>query len=715
MKNLKAVYKNVVTLFREYGGNEWKKYGNRLYSVEVPNTIKPSTIRFIPTALLFMFISLRLHAQNPFERPLPQSLPEAYQISREELHDQIKANIPQEYKTPKYERMMHRYADQQGYALSKYISGGALYTDWPELENYVNQVMRKVMPDHLKKHKGIHAYIVRNGSCNASMSASGAMYVHIGLFAQIDDEATLAAVLTHELAHFYCRHSMHTFFKEELKTWNSNSFRGQRKRNAFSQKHEMESDSLAAVWISQSPYDLGGVLALLKVLDRLQTRAIRKHPRDWELKATTHPLSEERLQQLAEIGKEGTPTNGVRFAVSEALFLQLKKECQPEILKARMINHQYDEGIEMAFRFHLMEPDDMVYVYYVMEFIRRACYLDQHRWTKHFITDMYFKKKEDVRYENKIAMDKHLFEGFDLEIMCMSPEQIRKINARFYWETLKFDTYEQAFVFFEKLGRAINCTECLLSNALSLPEKQESRKKLLSEYLSKPDALHKNYAEMLLKGNLEKSFVKKKMLVYHKFIALVKQGKEYIPISTSGPDDLQLVDLLYDSVSKGDGERKVLSMRGLKKEHLDHYILLDKLRAFGARPTFSKGRPVKMYLLDPEYADLFHFYGVNEMEFIHTFYLEYHKKENTVDAYQQASQITLADIFKQSRKLRGLFVRVVSVRIATEGAFKVRYKSEELKLKYKSVGLQCISSQIKYGLKRKGRYQRILDSRAWRK
>jgi predicted Zn-dependent protease len=73
------------------------------------------------------------------------------------------------------------------------------------------------MPPELEKDSVIHAYLVKDGHFNAAMTPFGIMYVNVGLLVELPSEASLASVFTHELAHYYLRHSLKRFIKEENK------------------------------------------------------------------------------------------------------------------------------------------------------------------------------------------------------------------------------------------------------------------------------------------------------------------------------------------------------------------------------------------------------------------------------------------------------------------------------------------------------------------
>ncbi len=81
---------------------------------------------------------------------------------------------------------------------------GRVVTD-PELNAYVKDIVCKLEPEYCKD---IRLYIVNTPGMNAFMSPSGAMFVWTGTLLRFENEAQLAHLLGHELAHYRLRHRL---------------------------------------------------------------------------------------------------------------------------------------------------------------------------------------------------------------------------------------------------------------------------------------------------------------------------------------------------------------------------------------------------------------------------------------------------------------------------------------------------------------------------
>jgi len=79
-----------------------------------------------------------------------------------------------------------------------------------EATAYVQNIMNQIINSPLIKYKGQFVYkvaLINTNTINAFATPGGYIYVYKGLLKYIDNEATLAAILAHEVAHAERRHS----------------------------------------------------------------------------------------------------------------------------------------------------------------------------------------------------------------------------------------------------------------------------------------------------------------------------------------------------------------------------------------------------------------------------------------------------------------------------------------------------------------------------
>jgi predicted Zn-dependent protease len=86
-------------------------------------------------------------------------------------------------------------------------NSGLLYQD-PELENYFNRVAKKLRTNSIAPDFHFQIKVLKDSNLNAFAFPNGVIYLHTGIIAHMDNEAQLAALLSHEMTHCTHRHSL---------------------------------------------------------------------------------------------------------------------------------------------------------------------------------------------------------------------------------------------------------------------------------------------------------------------------------------------------------------------------------------------------------------------------------------------------------------------------------------------------------------------------
>ncbi|MDX2001000.1 MAG: M48 family metallopeptidase [Chitinophagales bacterium] len=134
-------------------------------------------------------------------------------------------SIPLDFITPSYEKvadLQYRIAEEQNkldkkskkeflvssnYILNKLLlSGKVLFND--PVSNYLNSVMQNLLKDEPELKSKIKIYAVKSAAVNAFATDNGIILVNVGLLAQLENEAQLAFVLSHEVSHYVKGHAM---------------------------------------------------------------------------------------------------------------------------------------------------------------------------------------------------------------------------------------------------------------------------------------------------------------------------------------------------------------------------------------------------------------------------------------------------------------------------------------------------------------------------
>jgi predicted Zn-dependent protease len=86
-------------------------------------------------------------------------------------------------------------------------NSGFLYHE-PELENYLNRIAKKLRAHSVAPDFEVQIKILKDPNLNAFAYPNGVIYIHSGILARMDNEAQLAALLSHEITHCTHRHSL---------------------------------------------------------------------------------------------------------------------------------------------------------------------------------------------------------------------------------------------------------------------------------------------------------------------------------------------------------------------------------------------------------------------------------------------------------------------------------------------------------------------------
>jgi predicted Zn-dependent protease len=122
--------------------------------------------------------------------------------------------VTKDFKPEEDEKRLWLRSEEEERALSR---SGVIYRD-EELEAYLDGVAKKLQPPEVYAHIPFKVRVIRNHFLNAFVLPNGAVYIHTGLLARIDNEAQLATLLAHEMTHATHRHFVKQFRDKKNKT-----------------------------------------------------------------------------------------------------------------------------------------------------------------------------------------------------------------------------------------------------------------------------------------------------------------------------------------------------------------------------------------------------------------------------------------------------------------------------------------------------------------
>ena len=150
---------------------------------------------------------------------------------------------------------------EASYQVSKMMAGGRIVYGDP-ITRMVNRIADTLLKDYPELRKELRFYTVKSPEVNAFATGQGMVFVNAGLVAQVEDEAQLAFILSHEIIHYYRNHSLEELVGKEKKKKTGDTESEIAELNEFLRYHyrsremENESDSLGiAMFYLNSPYD----------------------------------------------------------------------------------------------------------------------------------------------------------------------------------------------------------------------------------------------------------------------------------------------------------------------------------------------------------------------------------------------------------------------------------------------------------------------------
>jgi predicted Zn-dependent protease len=170
------------------------------------------------------------------------------------------------------------------------------------LAHYLEQIVAELLPAGLPAEMPApRPLVIRSADRSAGASADGTLLISTSLLAAIADEAQLAAVLGHELAHLLARHSL-IAARYEKTSFSTTA------RMKLSRRQEVEADQLGLELMQKAGYDPQAAIEMLALLEA-DGSELRGKPR-----FQSHPFLADRIHALRFQGFAAAGAGGRREA-----------------------------------------------------------------------------------------------------------------------------------------------------------------------------------------------------------------------------------------------------------------------------------------------------------------------------------------------------------------------------------------------------------------
>lgn len=238
----------------------------------------------------------------------------------------------------------------------------------PLINEYVNRIAQNLVL-HSDAKVPFTVKVLDADEVNAFALPGGFLYVNRGLLEAAENEAEVAGVMSHEIAHVTARHGVEQASKGELVQWGSlpllfmgglGGFIVQQVAGLaipltflkFSRGAEKEADRLGAQYMWASGYDPN---ALVTFFEKLQAQEKRK-PGTLEKAFSTHPMTGDRIKEARDLIVR-FPDRG-EYQISTSEFKEVKSRLVAT--KPSPSNNSRDNGRPTLKRRPRTDADDSV-------------------------------------------------------------------------------------------------------------------------------------------------------------------------------------------------------------------------------------------------------------------------------------------------------------------------------------------------------------------
>jgi len=190
--------------------------------------------------------------------------------------------------------------------------------DDPEINDYLNQIGKKLSIHGTKEKPDILFFIVNDSSINAFAMLGGIIGVHSGLMLAANSESELASVLSHEIAHITQKHLLRLFESQQKNSFKSyiglaiailaarsspqlansaiiiSQAAGVQDALDYTRSNEKEADSIGLEILNKSGYDPKGFVDFFKTLQKFNEFVSGTAPSFLR----THPITVDRISDI---------------------------------------------------------------------------------------------------------------------------------------------------------------------------------------------------------------------------------------------------------------------------------------------------------------------------------------------------------------------------------------------------------------------------------
>lgn len=231
-------------------------------------------------------------------------------------------------------------------------SSGHLVED-QGLNAYVNGIVCRVAQKHCKD---IRVYLVNVPHFNASMAPNGSMQIWTGLLLRVHNEAQLAAVIGHEVAHYLRRHSLQqmrntidtagalTFFNVATlgMTGGLANLVAAGSLTSYSRDFEREADGYSLVLMGRAGYDPREAPKVWQHL--IEERRAEDKNVDSAFFLATHPAARERVDAMQRLSVKAKKRWKKANRLGRKSYLAALRPYRARLLRDELQLHRFERS-----------------------------------------------------------------------------------------------------------------------------------------------------------------------------------------------------------------------------------------------------------------------------------------------------------------------------------------------------------------------------------
>ena len=350
--------------------------------------------KLFTSVILLLFITECLQAQ--FETnytPMVSSgnLPKDFVTLSSQKYESEKASLSKKEKRGT-RKSKEKFILQSNFGVDDILlSGRVLFND--PLSAYVNKVADKLLEADPGTRSKLRFYVLKSSAVNAFTSNQGVIFVTAGLLAQVENEAQLAYILSHEVVHYKEQHAIEQYLEEDKLAKGKSAYKRMTldekliSKCAFSKEQEKEADEKGLQIFLASKYSTEALMGIYDVLkyaylpfdditfDKTflenqtlklpehyilkETKAITTADIEDEDERSTHPNLKARRaateKVLTSVNNGGKST----YLVGEAEFTRVREIARFEICRLYVLRHRYEQGLYTAYMLLKKYPENL--------------------------------------------------------------------------------------------------------------------------------------------------------------------------------------------------------------------------------------------------------------------------------------------------------------------------------------------------------------------